>query len=756
MSRISSARPSLNGEKPGNGAVFSVHTSDTDSGDDESYQALTSREESDLERLMEQCEFTIHNAEAFTEQLSREVASMDTMNIQTIMASEQKVESLMQILQTAVDETVRLESKIENYQSLLKNVRDTVFQVEKKEALVQTRTNNQDKLLEELEHLVKQLEYPPESEAILAEADLTSEDGIGLCIAAARDLEMALNASIHPALCQLGAVMEQQRHLQRLQYRFGQRVSSHITHIYQALIREYGDQIVRLINTGTNEPVLPNHSLFYSTLLLYTPLVKWLKTSHRTAYENVLSQYMTEMKRQYGKELRQFFEVVRDKLSGGRQGSTISSGDTNLSAGRLTARSRSSSVPGTSEHTFDTVSSKSSEISLSEWEEFDSWIDKMLSAIDPVCLAEQQFCLEFFDLGASGGVIQPRRTSAASANSNTGSSSPSMASKGSDADIKSSEQLRSMMNDLFAELQDEFRKFVCHYDKLDGIYSMYLMVRLSQHVLYAQDAGSFLSKIYGSTLIVVKRNFDEYMKQQQKSIEDAKVPKKPKCGVFPFIKKFENLAKQAENIFRKESARRADIDRWYVQLVRAMFESIDKLSSEHYKTPAEMVRVENYHFVHDVLRMLKISCLDDERKEAKNRYNAAIKDYVSRYFGRPLEKLNIFFEGVQQKVAQGVKEEEISYQLAFSKQELRKVIKECSLKEVKRGLEEMYRKVEKHAAEPDSTLIQVIWRSMQEEFISQYKAIQLMIERCYPDANLQLEFTIEDILNVFSEIARSH
>jgi hypothetical protein len=204
------------------------------------------------------------------------------------------------------------------------------------------------------------------------------------------------------------------------------------------------------------------------------------------------------------------------------------------------------------------------------------------------------------------------------------------------------------------------------------------------------------------------------------------------------------------------AARRADIDKWYIALVKSMFEAIDRLSSEHQKTPKEMVRLENYHSLHSVLMSLKIPCLDNERKDSKQRYNEAVKDYVSRYFSRPLDKLNTFFEGVQAKVAQGVKEEEISYQLAFSKQELRKVIKECGLREVKKGLEDMYRKVEKHACEPDSTLIQVIWRSMQEEFISQYKAIQVMIEKCYPAANLQLEFTIDNVLNVFSEIARSH
>jgi hypothetical protein len=36
--------------------------------------------------------------------------------------------------------------------------------------------------------------------------------------------------------------------------------------------------------------------------------------------------------------------------------------------------------------------------------------------------------------------------------------------------------------------------------------------------------------------------------------------------------------------------------------------------------------------------------------------------------------LQTFFEGVQARVASGVKASEVSYQLAFSKQELRKVI----------------------------------------------------------------------------------
>ena len=64
----------------------------------------------------------------------------------------------------------------------------------------------------------------------------------------------------------------------------------------------------------------------------------------------------------------------------------------------------------------------------------------------------------------------------------------------------------------------------------------------------------------------------------------------------------------------------------------------------------------------------------------------------------------LFFDGVQAKVAQGVKESEISYQMAYSKQELRKVIKEYPAREVKKGLDNLYKKVEKHLCEQENLL----------------------------------------------------
>lgn len=55
----------------------------------------------------------------------------------------------------------------------------------------------------------------------------------------------------------------------------------------------------------------------------------------------------------------------------------------------------------------------------------------------------------------------------------------------------------------------------------------------------------------------------------------------------------------------------------------------------------KLICLENYHHLHSLLSQLKISVLDSQRKDAKQRYNDALAAYVTQYFGRPLEKLNV-------------------------------------------------------------------------------------------------------------------
>ncbi|KAH6919680.1 hypothetical protein HPB50_029333 [Hyalomma asiaticum] len=271
----------------------------------------------------------------------------------------------------------------------------------------------------------------------------------------------------------------------------------------------------------------------------------------------------------------------------------------------------------------------------------------------------------------------------------------------------------------------------------------------------SQDTGFFLSMAFGTVVVQAKRNFDRYMADKVRALEEAKPPKRFKCGLLPFLNHFEELAKQAEAILRQVE-RRADLDKWYTRLVRAMLDAIGCVALEHKRTPPEVVRLENVHQLCTLLYQLKISCLEAERREAKQRYSEALQAYVTHYFGRPLEKLNLFFDGVQRKVAQAVKEEEVGYQLAFSKQELRKVIKEYPGKEVKPGLEACTARSRSTSRTRAAASCRWLWHSMQDEFIRQYKSLEALVQRCYPGSMITLEFMTVDILAFFSDMARSH
>lgn len=67
-----------------------------------------------------------------------------------------------------------------------------------------------------------------------------------------------------------------------------------------------------------------------------------------------------------------------------------------------------------------------------------------------------------------------------------------------------------------------------------------------------------------------------------------------------------------------------------------------------------------------LLSQLKISVLDSHRKEVKQKYSDALKGYVTRYFGQPLQKLNV---------------SEIIIQKVYSKTLLSSVIVFCKYKQ---------------------------------------------------------------------------
>ncbi|KAH8300433.1 hypothetical protein KR018_005356 [Drosophila ironensis] len=727
------------------------HTDDDEEDEEEAqeFTALTDKEANELGKLFSECDFAIKDAEQFIEQLSRELHDLDGANIQSVLASEQKVLKMMEHIDNAISEADKFETRLDSYEDILGHVKETMEKIGGKNAMIEIANNNNIKLMKELNKVISQLDLPHSQQQALDEPDLKTATGRKAAIAAAQCLQQAMNSDIDPALLRLEAVQDQRKRFEKWKQKFSATVSRFMNNLFIHLGNEIGDMPV----TST-ELTLPNHSNVHHELTPYTELMHWTKAMDRKTYDGLMRVYTASLSKIYDRDVRNFFNLAKLQVS-----EKLRSSREDLDMSTSSRKSAVSTIP------YGTLG-----INREQWGpgvesadriRFDALLEKVLAELEPIALQEQLFCINFFQMDVISPTTKNTQTTlemekAVDMSQSVLSSAVSPTTEGvpqKRIDRQINEDVRKLMMGLFGCLEPELVSFIQSFERVDSFYSLYVLVRLTQHVMSAQDTHSFLSMTFASALVQVKRNFDRFMQQQLQSIREAKLHKRSKA-ILPYVENFENFAQTAEGIFRK-SDRRTDMEKWYLQLVNAIFEGIHLHSQEHPKTPSQVVRMENYHHMYALLAQLKVPGLDALKKEAKTRYNEALKAYVTQYFGRPLEKLNQFFEGVQQKVAQGVKETEISYQMAFSKQELRKVIAQYPAREVKKGLENLYKKVEKHLSEEEN-LLQVVWHAMQEEFIAQYNYLEERIQKCYAGAMINLEFNIQDILAFFSDIARSH
>ncbi|XP_058659182.1 exocyst complex component 1 isoform X1 [Ammospiza caudacuta] len=762
-------------------------------GDEEAvdeYQELNAREEQDIEIMMEGCEYAIANAEAFAEKLSRELQVLDGANIQSIMASEKQVNILMKLLDEALKEVDQIELKLSSYEEMLQSVKEQMDQISESNHLIHLSNTNNVKLLSEIEFLVNHMDLAKGHIKALQEGDLTSSRGIEACTNAADALLQCMNVALRPGHDMLHAVKQQQQRFSDLREQFARRLASHLNSVF---VQQFTQTLLQLYNRSSYHSVpghdqsstlaqhsaeltLPNHHPFHRDLLRYAKLMEWLKNTDYGKYEGLTKNYMDYLSRLYEREIKDFFEVAKIKMTGttreGKKFATLPRKESAVkqeteslhgSSGKLTGstsslnklsvqssgnrRSQSSSL-------LDMGNMSASDLDVADRTKFDKIFEQVLSELEPLCLAEQDFISKFFKLQ------QHQSTSATTMNEVEEMDGVALSRSHTSgvAQTVSSEKdmIRQMMTKIFRCIEPELNNLIALGDKIDSFNSLYMLVKMSHHVWTAQnvDPASFLSTTLGNVLVTVKRNFDKCISNQMKQMDEVKISKKSKVGILPFVAEFEEFAALAESIF-KNAERRGDLDKAYIKLIRAVFDSVEKVANESQKTPRDVVMMENFHHIFATLSRLKISCLEAEKKEAKQKYTDHLQSYVIYSLGQPLEKLNHFFEGVEARVAQGVREEEVSYQLAFNKQELRKVIKEYPGKEVKKGLDNLYKKVDKHLCEEEN-LLQVVWHSMQDEFIRQYKHFEGLIARCYPGSGITMEFTIQDILDYCSSIAQSH
>lgn len=281
-----------------------------ESGDEEF--GLTEREEFDLEKVLTRAENAVVNAEAFMEQLAKELSILDGENIHSIMDSESQVNSLMDSIDKSIVQLEEIERELSDYQEAVTHVKTAVEKIEEENSQMGTAARNNQLLLSELTNLIRALDFPVGSQIL--NADLNSVEGISKATRDAYALKDALNIekNVHPALLKMGAVADQRRRLDKFKQKFSQNLMSHLAKLF---IHHGNISSMDAVAT-VNSLRLPVLNSMYQELTPYTKLMGWLKMMDPDAYASLLKTYTQSIQKIYEKNVRVLFEEARVRISG--------------------------------------------------------------------------------------------------------------------------------------------------------------------------------------------------------------------------------------------------------------------------------------------------------------------------------------------------------------------------------------------------------------------------------------------------------
>lgn len=737
----------------------------------EAYKSLTTKEEEDIRQFLDELdkESVMCNAAELTELLQEQLAHVEGTNIHSIMASEAQVLKLMSTLDMAIARAENLEKQLNNYHQFLEDVDEAMSSLHDHDQLVQTTVDNRARLLQVLENLVSRMSLDAKSVRALMEVDLINPSGVAICTEAARSLDTILNSGMADGEQHLRAVEQRMDELKRLRDSFATKLAGQVNDNILRFASQLGfilstnSTSVQEVSTGNSvasqlqkrtfilPPMIRLCSELYDVqrkeLLQLGPLVgTWLQKNRKDIFIGLKRMYVQKLQQFSRRQVQELFNTAQQSIF------------------FLLRPSRG----GPSQRSLESIPVDTGSVmslhcpAASVLTEVQNIFDECLKEILRVIRAEQLFVAQFFGFRMD----QP---------TNTRPYNPSLPLANDELT-----NLSDCMYRLFDGIDIDAMNFLALCEQSQPALVMPLLIttaRTVESIEFEQSRQAsakqqssaqesrlpilsmdptqldFISNFLWKLTVETKRAFNRHIERLIYIFKGDKPSKKSRCGILRMVRTYIEFAECSMVVFAN-SSRLVDLERAHGELVRALMTQIERVASESVKTPREVVQLENYHRLRDILRRLKLPGLEEHHQEAKNRYLLALQEYTKNCMGRPLEKLASFFENVQIALDSGVRPEVVSYQFAFSKQELQKVIREYPGKEVKRGLENLCKKVEKHLSDEEN-LFPVVWRSIQTEFITQCLRFSKLIEQCYPDSQISLGFTVNDLQTFFTDISRS-
>ncbi|KAG5647578.1 hypothetical protein DXG03_008931 [Asterophora parasitica] len=714
-------------------------------------------------------------ADLIEARLLDELMALEKANIHSFLESDDRIGIVLKYLDEAVSELDNMDSLVSSYKIHLNTVSDDILFIQSQNRGLQVQTQNQRALLGELENLLQTVNVDQRFLVTLTQESLEKPQSLQRLEEAAAQLYKALQAGrdtgtylfllefsriLTALLPDMAATMERLQEYRTHNVQFCKRIMDFLSIMFTA-------QSTLLLDTnGINSrkgsrPTLVAHEEMESYLGRYSGLMLYLKEMDENVYAKLCAAYFSAASGLHGAQMKTMFSTyinfVKKASEEAHEHSFSSTPTTAVYKGASGIR-RAGTIIRSPIEGRQKEKDKSPDGDLRASEAF----GLVLEQLAPAIYRENEFITDFLQINDAGltfadymgldNYFRRQATRAAGLSQTT---------------VK---LVRGAMDLIFGFLPAEMKAWLDGALSKDSMEIIGIIACLERFLDDAEDRGSqSLLPILEKQHSRLKGIFERHVKQQITDIEQTKLSSKKRQGVAHFVKHFPTYVGRVENqlIGADGLEIRVGVDTAYEKIVQSIFDSLKQMAKmdgegeDKGQLNYHVILIENMHHFVAETSLLEVGSINVFCRRAEAIYDENLSAYIKIVLRRPFARIIDYFEGVE-RLLKTTAPTEVSNNSIYSKSALRKVVREYSSKDLRKHVDALFARVQKHFADASGkttteesggivpgTVLVGIWKACEEELLRITDLFAKRISQCYSNTSILLEYTAADIEAAF-------
>lgn len=748
--------------------------------------------------------------EALEADIKRELGRVEAGSwLNHLDQKDDRVEAVEKMLDKAIAECDELEGLLTLYNVELSSLNDDIAFIEAQGQGLQVQTANQKLLQTELQQLVDTISITRSQLEPLKRAPIGKVEGLESIESSLLLLYKAM-ITIDPTVIQgsrsstvddpskfgnsasfgnselatMRSLQEKRDIYLNESTLFLERLKQFMDMTFGAALMDTKDAIARQITSDSNPPTkiyLSAHDVARNTLWQYSPLLLFAKEINRSIWEELIRMYQARAQPIYQDEMRDnisAWKKVARKPTGDEQDLLFTSQEKETeslsgAARKLTVKRSQTLARGLRSASGDKEAKveKSQSGKLHPFEVFASSLDEL----SPLIFTEQNFVTDFFHATSAENIDFPDAVNTAPPEGRRGTNL--FARKLFEPDRAMAKRVMEVMEEIYSSWPTDMQNLMEWAVKADPLQGVGILCAIDRKLAELEDTNQdFITRTLQKMQERLTGLFARFVDEQIRAIEDTKVKIKKRKGVIAFIKTFPHFSLAIENMLpASDDPERLDVrnmvDDAYQKINKAMFESLKVIAKE---SPAVMavqgqgdpedkealnyhiLLIENMNHYMEEVDERADSVLGDWRTKAAEEMNEHMALYVDAVIRRPLGKLLEFLESTETllgSLPSGTPPSSLASRSSHSRSLFRKLVSSHDSKELRRGIEALKKRVDKHFGDADDpglsrNLVAKVLKECEQMYIDVWERAVQINQDVYA-GEVEIEWKREDIPSGF-------